>query len=150
MHNFLICSFYCFFFLGRFLPFSCRLLGRGRCYCLVIGKFWSLLHYMYSLSSIAKCMLIILALNLTDKIRWLQKKNFSLCFSFYFIFRCFELFEILVTSNDCGLKLFLEKKNCQANLKYLMLKKDHLSTDINWLLIYFPRRSGWYLCNSIS
>lgn len=104
----------------------------------VLSQFYSKMHAHH------------LALNLTDKIMWLQKKNFSLCFSFYFIFHCFELFEILVTSNDCGLELFLEKKNCQANLKYLMLKKDHLSTDINWLLIYFPCRSGWYLCNSIS
>lgn len=122
MHNFLICSFYCFFFLGRFLPFSCHLLGRGRCYCLVIGKFWSLLHYMYSLSSIAKCMLIILALNLTDKIMWLQKKNFSLCFSFYFIFHCFELW------NSCYLKwLWIEigfgKKKLSSKLEISYVKE---------------------------
>lgn len=103
----------------------------------VLSQFYSKMHAHH------------LALNLTDKVMWLQKKNFSLCFSFYFIFHCFKLW------NSCYLKwLWIEivfgKKNCQANLKYLMLKKDHLSTDINWLLIYFPCRSGCYLCNSIS
>ena len=103
----------------------------------VLSQFYSKMHAHH------------LALNLTDKIMWLQKKNFSLFF-LSILFFIVSNFEILVTSNDCGLKLFLEKKNCQANLKYLMLKKDHLSTDINWLLIYFPCRSGWYLCNGIS
>lgn len=77
----------------------------------VLSQFYSKMHAHH------------LALNLTDKIMWLQKKNFSLCFSFYFIFHCFELFEILVTSNDCGLKLFLGKKKLSSKLEISYVKE---------------------------
>ena len=64
------------------------------------------------------------------------KEEFLSLFFFLFYFSLFRTLKFLLPQMIVDWNCFWKKKNCQANLKYLMLKKDHLSTDINWLLIY--------------